>query len=209
VKAATAGIAHIPTAASLYLIRGIAYAQLAQYEKAESDFSTAAQIEPNQPHSTIAMSLLYSDRNEFDKEKELLTRQLKTTPRDPVTNYLLADLLVRAGVQPGQAVFQEAKKYLTMSLATKPDSVEAQILMGQLLEQEKNLPEALSHYQVALGIESDNRSALNRTFILLRRLHRDEEAKQVVNHLKSILNTELTQENMVGPAHVTPAPAPQ
>jgi len=150
VKAATAGISRIPKAASLYLIRGVAYAQLAQYDKAESDFVVAAQIEPDQPHSTIAMSLLYSDRNQLDKEKTLLTNQLKTTPKDGVTNYLLADLLIRSGVLPGQSEFQEAKTHLATSLESKPDSAEGQILMGHLLEQESNLPGALSHYEIAL-----------------------------------------------------------
>jgi hypothetical protein len=29
----------------------------------------SAQLEPNQPHSTIAMSLLYSDKNDLKKKK--------------------------------------------------------------------------------------------------------------------------------------------
>jgi len=203
VKAATAGITRMPKAASLYLIRGVAYAQLAQYDKAESDFVVAAQIEPDQPHSTIAMSLLYSDRNQLDKEKTLLTNQLKTTPKDGVTNYLFADLLIRSGVTSGQLEFQEAKTHLATSLESKPDSVEGQILMGHLLEQESNLPSALTHYEIALKIEPDNRSALDRQFILLRKLHRNEEAIPVLNHLKTVLNNELKQEIMASPVRVS------
>jgi tetratricopeptide (TPR) repeat protein len=89
VIAATAGIAKIPKASSLFLIRGVAYAQLAAYDKAENDFAVAAQLNPNRPNSTIAMSLLYSDGNQLDKEKALLQEQLKLTPDDAVTNYLL------------------------------------------------------------------------------------------------------------------------
>jgi tetratricopeptide (TPR) repeat protein len=207
VTAATAGIARIPNAASLYLIRGVAYAQLAQYDKAESDFVAAAKIEPDQPHSTIAMSLLYSDRNQLDKEKDLLVRQLKATPDDAVANYLLADLLIRSGAEPGQPRFQEAQAHLARSLKSKPDSAEAQILMGKLLERQNDLPGALNHYDLALKVDPDNRAALDRKFVLLRKLHRNQDAAEVLVHLKLILNSELKQGGAGAQVRVEPQPA--
>ena len=195
VLAASAGIGKLPKAASLFLIRGVAYAQLADYEKAESDFVEASRIEPEQPHSTIAMSLLYSDRNDLKKEREVLTQQLKTTPNDPVTNYLLADLLMRTGTQPGQPDFQQAQAYLTKSLAGRPDSAEAQILMGKMLEKEDSPAPALEHFQAALAIEPENRSALDHEFALLRKLHRNDEAMEVLAKLKLVLNNELKNDN--------------
>jgi tetratricopeptide (TPR) repeat protein len=202
VIAATAGIARIPKSSSLYLIRGVAYAQLAEYDKAESDFSAAAQIEPDQPHSTIAMSLLYSDRKQPDKERVLLDKQLKVTPNDAVTNYLLAALLTRAGAAPGQPAFEEARAHLAKSLKANPNSAEAQILMGSLCERAEEPSEALEHFQSALRIEPDNRSALDREFLLLRKLHRNSEAAQVSDHLKAVLNNELTQERAASQVRV-------
>jgi tetratricopeptide (TPR) repeat protein len=207
VVAATAGIARIPKAASLYLIRGVAYAQLAQYDKAASDFVAASEIDPDKPHGTIAMSLLYSDRNQLDKGKELLIKQLKSTPDDAVTNYLLADLLIRLGAQPGQPVFKEAQTHLAISLKSKPDSAEAQILMGKLLEQENDISGALSHYEVALKVEADNRTALYQQFLLLRRLHRNQEAAEVLIHLKSVLSSQLKQGSDGGQIRVDAHPA--
>ncbi|MBB5344834.1 tetratricopeptide (TPR) repeat protein [Edaphobacter lichenicola] len=155
------------------------------------------------------MSMLYSDRNQPDKEKALLTKQLAITPKDSVTNYLLADLIIRGGVQPGQPAFQEAKGYLATSLATKPDSAEAQVLMGHLLEQENNISDAVGHYGKAIELEPDNRSALDRQFILLRRLHRNDEAAQTLQHLKSVLNNEIEQERKSFPARTSAAPQGQ
>lgn len=202
VIAATAGISKIPKASSLFLIRGVAYAQLAAYDKAEDDFAVAAQLDPNRPNSTIAMSLLYSDRNQLDKEKALLPKQLKLTPNDAVTNYLLADLLIRDGAQPGEEAFSEAKADLARSLAAQADSAEAQILMGKLCQQENNLSEALDHIQRALKVEPDNRSALNREFILLRKLNRNDDAAEVLDHLRIVLNNELKQEQIANQVRV-------
>jgi tetratricopeptide (TPR) repeat protein len=194
VVAASAGISRIPKAATLYLIRGVAYAQLADYENAEKDFTVAARIDPNQSHSTIAMSMLYSDRNQVDKEKALLVQQLKTTPNDAVANYLMADILFREGAEPGQPQFEEARTDLARSLAAQPDSAEAQILMGTLYQQEDKLPEALDHFNLALKVEPDNRSALDHELMLLRKLHRNSEAKAIGEHLKLLLNSQVQRE---------------
>jgi Flp pilus assembly protein TadD len=140
------------------------------------------------------MSLLYSDRNQLDKEKALIQKQLKLTPNDAVTNYLLADILVRDGAKPGDEAFSQAKADLARSLAAQPDSAEAQNLMGKLCQQENNLLEALDHIQRALKVEPDNRSALNREFILLRKLNRNDDAAEVLDHLRAVLNNELKQE---------------
>ncbi len=207
VQAATAGIARIPKASSLYLIRGVAYAQLAKYDEAESDFMTAAELDPDQPHSTIAMSLLYSDRNEVDKERALLTRQLTVTPNDAVTNYMLADLLSRSGALPHQPDFDKALMHLKKSLAARPDSAEAQILMAKLLTQDGGYADALSHIEVALKSEPNNQSALNRQFVLLRKLHRDAEAAEVLSRLKTVLNDDLKHENAASKMRVEAKPA--
>jgi tetratricopeptide (TPR) repeat protein len=197
VIAATAGIARIGKAPDLYLIRGVAYAQLAKYDKAESDFTTAAQLEPNQPHGIIAMSLLYSDRNELQKEKALLDKQLKITPNDAVANYLLADLLIREGAAPGQPEFEEARSDVAKSLMANPNSAEAQILAGRLCERTDEFSAALDHFQSALKVQPDNRAALDQELVLLRKLHRNREASEVSDHLKLVLTSELARERAV------------
>jgi tetratricopeptide (TPR) repeat protein len=153
------------------------------------------------------MSLLYSDRNQLGKEKELLYKQLKATPNDAVTNYLLADLLVRSGAEPGQPAFEQAQAHLARSLKSKPESAEAQVLMGKLLEQQGDLSGALKHYDLALTAEPENRSALDRKFVLLRKLHRNQDAAEVLGHLKVVLNGELKQGGAANQVRVDPQPA--
>jgi Flp pilus assembly protein TadD len=153
------------------------------------------------------MSLLYSDRNELAKEKALLIKQLAITPNDAVTNYMLADLLIRSGALPHQTDFDKALMHLKKSLAAKPDSAEAQILMAKLLTQTGDYADALSHIEVALRTEPTNQSALNRKFVLLHKLHRDGEAQQVLSRLKNVLDDELKHENAAGEVRVEAKPA--
>jgi len=206
VKAAAAGIANVKNPASLYLIRGVAYAQLGQYPDAERDFAEASKLEPHRAHGTIAMSLLYSDRNEVEKEKQLLVGQLKRTPKDAVTNYLLADLIIRQGAVPGQPAFSQAKAYLSTSLNAKPDSVEAQILMGKVLEDEGDVEGALAHLQEALNVEPSNRAALYRSFVLFQRLHRKVDAEAALVRLRTTVERELKRDGAGGQIQVNPSP---
>jgi len=206
VSVSSAGISKIAAAASLHLIRGVAYAQLAQYANAESDFQAAAKIEPDQPHSTIAMSLLYSDRNQIDKEKDMLLHQIKVTPNDAVTNYLLADLFIRQGAEPGEPAFEQAKTYLARSLKSKPNSAEAQILMSNLLEEQGDFEGALIHSEAALKIEPTNRTALYRSFILLQKLHRKQEATDTLSRMKAALEHDLKKDGAGGQMKIDPTP---
>jgi tetratricopeptide (TPR) repeat protein len=206
VSVSSTGIGKIPAAASLYLIRGVAYAQLAQYANAESDFQAAAKIEPDQPHSTIAMSLLFSDRNQIDKEKDVLLHQIELTPNDAVTNYLLADLFIRQGAEPGQPAFEQAKTYLARSIQSKPDSVEAQTLMSKVLEEQGDLEGALAHSKAALKVDPTNRTALYRSFVILQKLHRKQDASDALFRLKAALEHELKKGGASGQMKIDPTP---
>jgi hypothetical protein len=69
-------------------------------------------------------------------------------------------------------------------------------MMGKLLEQESDLTGALDHYRAALKVDPENRSALDRDFLILRKLHRNSEAAEVLTRLQSVLNSELRRERM-------------
>ena len=191
VQAASAGIARLSRPTSLYLIRGVAYGQLAEYAKAKQDFDTAARLTPGQPHSAIAMSLLYAARDNPAKQKQWLTHQLKLTPHNGVANYLMANLLISSGAEPGQPNFASAKAHLKESLRVDPYSAEAQILMGKMLQMENNQTAALAHLQQALKIAPNNRAALFQAFLLMRKLHRTADAAQLLKRLKVVINSQM------------------
>lgn len=194
IAAATAGVARIPKPVSLYLIRGVAYAQLADYSKAEADFTVASTMEPDRPNSTIAMSLLLSDRNQLAQERTLLEQQLAKTPTDPVTNFLYADLLVRMGLTNEPPVFQTALQSASVATAGRPDSAEAQVLMAKLLEQKGDASHALEHLQIALKLDPKDQTALNREILLLNKLHKRDEAALAVRQLRDLINSRMEKE---------------
>jgi Flp pilus assembly protein TadD len=79
--------------------------------------------------------------------------------------------------------------------------------MARLLTQEERYGDALSHIDVALNVEPNNQSALNLKFVLLRKLHRNAEATQVLDRLKSVLNDDLKRENSASKMRIEKPPA--
>ena len=61
-----AGLQKLPESAQLYLARGILFVQLGAYEKAESDFDKAAQLDPSQAFSSVAQGLTQLQRSNLD-----------------------------------------------------------------------------------------------------------------------------------------------
>jgi tetratricopeptide (TPR) repeat protein len=135
-----------------------------------------------------------------------LRRSFLPATYDAVSNYLMADILIREGAEPGQPQFVEAKADLTRSLTAKPDSAEAQILMGTLCQQENNLPEALQHFQQALKNEPDDPSALNHELLVLRAMHKMSDATEVAKHLRLLLNNRIQEERPANDVRVAPRP---
>jgi Flp pilus assembly protein TadD len=74
--------------------------------------------------------------------------------------------------------------------------------MAKFLMQEGRDAEALDHINVALKLEPGNQSALNRQFLLLRKLNRNEEAAQVLTRLKAVLNSDLRRDTEAGQMRV-------
>jgi len=191
---ATQGLAQVPQSSRLFLIRGVAEAQLAHYDDAEKDFASAAQLAPDRPNSTIAMSFLLSDKNRPAEQEALLRSQQKRTPDDAVVNYLLADLILRRGARPGEQRYVEAQSALDRSLTKQPESAEAQILAGKIDMQLNEFEHALTHFDEAYKVDPNNRAALSFKLQALRRLHRNEQLAEVVGQLRLIVERDLASQ---------------
>ena len=95
------GIGQLPKAVPLYLARGVLYVQLGEYDKAEADFETAHELDPNQSLSSAAQGLLAAQENDLDRALATVQAKLARTPRDATLLYLQADFLSQKGVDPG------------------------------------------------------------------------------------------------------------
>src|SRR5213079_3219453 len=112
-----------PNEAPLYVARGVLYIQMAQYEQGETDFQTAARLNPRESSAAIAQGMSQIQQSNLDQALATVQSQIKAHPREAFLHYLQAQILVQKGVAPGSPEFKEAIAAATRATQLNPDFV--------------------------------------------------------------------------------------
>jgi tetratricopeptide (TPR) repeat protein len=171
-----AGLQRISNDPSLYIARGLLYAQLAQYDKAEADFRNADQLDSVQSMSSYFMDLAEIAKNNLDKALSDVQSQLKAHPDSPSLHFLLAKLLWIQGGVPDEAI-----KSAFEALTLKPDMVEARDLLAEMYIRSEKYGLAIAQCRLALKDAPSDQSAIYHLIIALR--HSGEEGQREVPSL--------------------------
>jgi len=204
VNSLTLGISHLPKAAALYAVRGIAYAQMSKYEESAQDFAQATELDPQGSFGKAAHTVLDMETNKPEVAKQSLLKQLEKDPNDPEANTLLADLLLHENAAPSTPEFAQAKAAVTRALNGRPDSIDALNLMGRIEYDDDHLVDALPYLERAYKVDPQNHATLNQLLLIYRKLGRKEDAVRVADQLKSSFVKEARQnqdEFRTAPAH--------
>ena len=163
-----AGMQRISGDPSLYISRGLLYAQLAQYDEAEADFKTAERLDAAQSLSSYAMDLAELEKNHPDKALLEVRAQLKAHPDSPFHHYLLAKLLEKGGSDKPSEASREAISSALMAVKLKPDFVEARDLLASLYLGSGQYRLAIEQSQLALQYDPSDQSAMYHLIMALR-----------------------------------------
>ena len=163
-----AGLQRISNDPSLYISRGLLYAQLAQYEEAEADFNKAERIDSAQSLSSYAIDLTELQRNQPNKALLEVRSQLKSHPDDAFLHFLFAKLLVNQGSDPGKELSGEAIRSALRAVKLKPDLVEARDLLASMYTRSGQYNLAIEQCRVALRYSPSDQTAIYHLIVALR-----------------------------------------
>ncbi len=181
-----AGLHAVPDPGRLYLERGVLEVQLQQYDEANADFRKAADLNPLQNYSSVALGILLLEENKVGESIKVVRQRLAKAPADPTLNYLLAELLIRSGVKPGTPAFQEAKAAAKRAVRGKPDFTQAEDVLTELYLRsgERSLAEATA--RLALKTDPNDQSALYHLIACLRGKGDQTQLPQLVQRLAEV-----------------------
>lgn len=187
------GINLQPKAAGLYFARGVLYVQLAQYDKAQADFETAYKLDPSQSLSAAAQGLTAVQQNDLDSALATVREKLVRKPNDPILLYLLADILLQEGAEPGSADFQTAMSSAKKAVALRPALGPARAVLAKLYLQTRQYSEAAKESRRALEIDPKDQVSL---YHLIQALRKSGEMSEIPTLLKrlAMLRQEETKE---------------
>lgn len=216
IKMMNAGLHFNPEAASLYLSRGLFYAQLSQFAKAQTDFTTAERLDPRQGISSYAMDVAELEKYHFDAGHsdaavKALRSQIKLHPGSYLLHYLLAKLLTMQDQVNKQSDLTQAKLEAEAAVRLKPNFVPAYDLLTIVNLDSDNFAEAAEQSRRALQYEPNDRAALYHLIAALRHSKRaqdQEELRSAAKRLATLEKNSLQDSNYSQKLRLIESPSP-
>ena len=187
------GLGLQPTAAALYLARGVLYVQLAEYDKAEADFEKANELDPNQGLSAAAQGLAAAQTNDLDRALATIQEKLTHTPDDAFLLYLQADILAQKGAEPGTSEFAAALASAERAVSLQPTLASARSVLAKLHLEAGQYTQAIEHSRKAMASDPKDQTAVYRLIQALRKSGDRAEIPELLKRLAS-LRKDATQE---------------
>ncbi len=185
-----AGLKYIPNDPSLYLSRGLLYAQLAQYDKAEADFKTAEKLDAKQSISAYALDLAELQQNNSENAITLIRAQLKLHPDSALLHYLLAKQLSgqmsNSTTEANSTVSEEALQSALQAVKLKPDMTEARDLLASMYTDSAQYNLAIEQCRLALQANPGDQTAIYHLIVALRHAGSDEQRAEIPTLVKRL-----------------------
>lgn len=175
-----------PKAAALYLTRGVLYAQLSQFDKAQADFDKADALDPKQSVGAAALGLAAIQSNDLDHALTTVRAKLAKKPGDPYLLYLQADILSQKGLDPGSPDFRAAIQSANKAVSLQPSLVPARDLLAKLYLQAGENEKAVEQARKALEYESKDQTALYHLIQALRKTGKTDELPALLKRLAEL-----------------------
>lgn len=187
------GLALQPNAAALYLTRGVLYAQLAEFDKAEADFDKADALDPRQSVGAAALGLAAIQTNDLDHALATVRAKLAKKPDDPYLLYLQADILSQKGLDVDSPDFRAALASANKAVSFQPSLVPARDLLAKLYLQAGENEKAVEQARKALEYDAKDQTALYHLIQALRKTGKTQELPELLKRLAQ-LRQEATEE---------------
>jgi tetratricopeptide (TPR) repeat protein len=185
VQMVDAGLKMQPDAAQLYMARGVLYVQLADYDKAESDFEKAEQLDPTLGTSAAAQGLLADEQNQSDPAQALstVTAKLAKHPDDAFLLYLQAAILSKMYTDAGSPEFRKGLESAKRSVKIQPSLSAAHDLLAKYYLDAGQNELAAQECRLVLQQSPSDQSALYHLVMALRKSGNRAEIPDLLKRL--------------------------
>jgi tetratricopeptide (TPR) repeat protein len=180
-----AGLNLQPTAAGLYLARGVLYVQLADYEKAEADFEKAEQLDPHQGLSAAAQGMVAEEKNQNDPDRALATVRAKLAkkPADGFLWYLQAAILSQKAPALASAEFQLGLRSAKKAVSLQPSLSAAHNVLAKFYLDSGQPVLAAKECRLVLQQSPSDQTALYHLVLALRKTNDQSEIPDLLKRL--------------------------
>jgi tetratricopeptide (TPR) repeat protein len=189
------GLRYIHDDPSIYLSRGLLYVELADFDKAEKDFSRVEHLSSFQSLGSYALDMNEVQRNNPEQALARVRSQLKTHPDDPLLNYFLAQLLMNQSPDLGSNEFKEAMSAALKTAKLKPDYVPVHDLLASIYMQAGQYSQAIDECHLALHYDPSDEAATYHLLISLKHSGQTQDLPALSKQISVLHRQSLQREN--------------
>jgi len=186
----TAGLKVMPDSPELYAERAVLHAQLKQYDRAEADFETANQLQPQQAFATVGLGITLLEKNDTQRSLEVIRARLKESPDEPTLNFLLAEVLARQGPAPGTPEFREAEATAQRSVNANATFAPAHDVLSRLYLRAGDPTRSIAESRLALKLDPTDRTAMYHLISALQASGDKSEVPALTDRLRDLAAAE-------------------
>lgn len=180
------GITQIPSAAELYVARGVLASQTKNATEALADFDRAMQLDPHLAFAGAAEGIAKAQLHDPAAALATLRSAARQHPEDALTQYLLAEVLSEKAPEPGSAEFTEELAAAKRSIAADPKRVEAHDLLASIYLRSGEVNLSLEQSEAALRLDPDDDQAVYHKILAMRKGDNKAEVPALVQRLMAI-----------------------
>ncbi len=179
----SAGLTQMPSEARLYMARGILYAQLRSMPEAMDDFANAERFDPSLSFLGTAEGVAETQMYKFPDAITKFRAQVKKSPKDALSQYLLAEALSHERKPDNSSESQQAIEVAKHALKLDPQLMGARNLLAGLYLQSGKTDLAIEQCEIALKSDPDDQEALYHLILALRATDRKSEIPALTKRL--------------------------
>ncbi|MGB8473771.1 MAG: tetratricopeptide repeat protein [Candidatus Acidiferrum sp.] len=200
-KVVALGLQHLPKSARLHYERGILLSFVDQPDEARAELKLASELAPDTTISFLAEA--QAGLLDANMPAAILAARngLRKEPGHYILLTILGQALIRDGVSPGQAEFDEAQSALEKSVAARPNYAVSQLALGQLYLMGSHVNEAIMHLEIARRLEPDNPSVYSQLAAAYRRRGDLQDAEKMLVVLAGLNREQAAKYKLDPPDH--------
>jgi len=185
-QVADLGLSHLPNSARLHFERAMFLSSLDQFDKAKKDFELARSLAPDSEIAFVATA----QEAMFAGDPGEAVRAAREGVSKGYESYLLLTLLgeglLRSGISPGQAEFEEARTALERAVSERGDYSSAQLTLGKLYLIAGRVEDAITHLEIARQLNPGNPAIYSNLATAYRRDGRSSQARDALETLAKL-----------------------
>jgi len=180
-----AGLKRSPSAAPLYLARGVLEVQLSKSDAAVSDFEQAHRLDPKLSIALDAMGIMNSQQHDNNASLAVFESQAKMHPDDALVQYLLAEQLSQGEMEADVSRLREAISAAERATRLDPHYQQAHDLLATLYLRAKQPQSAINEAELALASDPNDEVALYQELMAKRRSGDTVATQELTARLKT------------------------